>query len=535
MTRVAVLALLLAGLVLDALVPAPGLDDLPEPEPGQALAAGSAVCAAVGGGERDEVTALTVSGPVPDALAAEEPRAELRTEAGGEILTRGTIGTDGTVGTLDVGPGVDGRDPLLALRWRAAPTVLARSWRAPSGDDLPGGLFEGPCPVRPDDAWVVPGLATAGGAAARLHLANPFDGTATATVSFTTPLGPLEPTRLRNVVVPAHDTVTLDLNDFAPEEPDLGVVVDVVAGRLAVEATQIFSPAIGGVEGASLVRAATASSEEWTVPYVRLAGDEASAWLWVTNPGERAAEVRLTVHGEDGPQVPPDVGLVVAPGTTERLDLTGIGGGVPVGITLRTNEGAPVVVSGTTVFAGDDPATSGLTVVAGSEASSTPQVGLVAPRAGRILQLHVVNPTTDPATVDVTVAVDGTVQQPPELQGLVVPAGSRTRFGIGEYARGGDAVAVTVTPTEGAVVAALLSRNGRGSLELVAQTLVQLPTFAATTPLGVRRDGTLLSRTGTPLGTGPGAPTTGVDPLDQLDDPLGELPDDPLPDEDARG
>jgi len=531
-TRLLVAAVLVAGLVMDAVIASPGLPD-PVEQP-NALRAGSTVCAALSTAGEGGTDVLTLTGPVPQLLEGEDTSAELATAADGEVVARSQV----PVGVAAVPVTPDLASPLLSLRWRTTPVVLGRSWRAPAVGDAVGGLVQGSCPEEADDRWFVPGVATAGGASARLHLANPFDGTATARVSFTTPAGRLEPTRLQNVVVPARSVVELDLGDFAPEEPDLGVVVELDVGRVVVEAVQTLSPTIGGVEGTSLVSAQRSASDVWTVPHVQVS-DDTTSWLWVTNPGDVPADVRLTLQTEDGPLVPPEGGVVVGPGTTQRVDLGAVlPGGAPVGVTLRSSADAPVVVSGATVSGGDDPARSGVAITSAlpGEGSGRVQAQVGALEGdGRSVQLHVVNPTTDPASFDVVVVTaDGPVREP-SLQGVQLPAGGRTLLPLAALVAGSPVHAVLLEPTEGAVAGVLLSSNGgNGPLDLVLSTLRPLPGVDDATALRGVPDPDLLARSGTRYGIAPGQATDdpGVSPGDApQDDPVAD--DDPVPQDDG--
>jgi hypothetical protein len=494
LTPTLVVAALVLGGLLDALLPA-RVGGAP-PAPAQALAAGLSTCAALDTAGGASASALTVAGEVPPSLSGQEATAALVTEQAGEVFARATVPVvGGPVATAVAG---DLAEPLVRLRWRAAPVVLSRTWQRPAVGATPGGLVEGACPAAAGDRWYVAGVATAGGALAELHLANPFDGTATVQVRFTTPSGPVEPTRLRNVVVPARGTAVLDLGTFAPEEPDLGVVVDVVAGRIVVEAVQVLQPAIGGVSGTSLVTAAREAAAVWTVPWVEV-DDVSTSWLWVTNPGDAAADVRLVVHTPSGPTVPSDAGLLVAPGTTRRIDLSQVVPAEgPVAVTLRSTTDAPVLVSGAVVRQGEDPARSGISVVSAVAPASGPVVALGSGGPGRRAVLRLVNPAAEQATVDVEVLVGSGAVDLPGLSGLVVPAGGTLLVALGDAVA--EPHAVVVRPRTGEVVAVLVSSSAEGDLDLAAAVAVPFPSLLATTPLPSRPDGTLLNRTGTTQG-----------------------------------
>ena len=210
-----------------------------------------------------------------------------------------------------------GRNSIgVAARWWGRPAVLSRVWRV-GGSDFPSGWVAGPCEPSPSINWFIPGLSTDGGGQARLILANPFDSSATATVTLATPEGLLQPRRLGNLHVPDGEVLRIELNEFAPEQADLGVIVRVRAGRLVAEGVQSFNAAIGGVDGVTLVKAASASALSWTIPWVEVAdrvgadeeGDEdgVDSWVWITNPSTETAEIELTLHTSTG-TAPPVIG-----------------------------------------------------------------------------------------------------------------------------------------------------------------------------------------------------------------------------------
>lgn len=378
-------------------------------------------------------------------------------------------------GGSDVRTTVHGsEDELTAswIRWRGRPAAAWREWHLEDDEDLPDATIAGPCAAPSSPGWVVPGLSTLGGDEARLRLSNPFRSAATLAVGFLTPDGEVRPLALENLTVPAGAVREIVIDEVLPEEADLSALVEVVSGRLSVEGLQIARAEIGDVDGGSLLAAAPAPAEAWTIPWVTDAED-ASSWLWVANPSERPAAVELILHTADGGVVPAGLAEAgVPPGSLRRVDLTGT---LPedvevVGLTARSN-GVPVVVSAATRLTSDDVARTGTAVQLG--VSTPDDTWIVAGTAAqeRAEELHVVNPTAAPAIVDVTV-FDGTeLNQPSSLQNVEVPAGSHRILSLSEDVEG-VAWTAFVTAADGEVV---VGRVGRTLDEDTSVRLVAVP------------------------------------------------------------
>ncbi len=475
------LGLVADGLVEPELATPPAVGDVP-------LLAGSTTCAAVSLDEASDVLASTVAWSPEDA---EPGSATLRLAAGGDVRVLGEVATDGgTEATTVVGTE---RAAALTARWEQTPLLLSRRWTIDETQRVPGTV-EGPCPAAPASDWFVPGLTTAGGAAAVLHLANPTEGSASLSVSFTTPDGPVSPTRLANLAVESHGQVTVDLNQFVPEEADLGVVVRSRAGRVVAEVVQTLEAAVGGVDGRSLIAAHPAPAEAWTIPWVR-AGDQETAWVWVTNPGDAPTDVRLVLHTADGPVVPPDSGLTLEPGATQRIDLRGALAEIgTAAVTVRSAPGVPIVANGAVLRAVEEDAIrSGVTVVEALPASAGPQAALSAVGGeGRERTLVVANPGEEDATVDVRVV--GRTPSTARLvaTGLVVPAGASTVLELGEDLPVEGGYAVVVEPTSGAVAASLVGTSLEGPLDLLSMAARPFPTTVEVVEPTVVRDRALL-------------------------------------------
>ena len=434
---------------------------------------------------------------------------------------------------------IDGSDAsAVAARWRGGPATLSREWVLDGADDLPEATVAGGCARTAAGTWIVPGMTTEGGNEARLRIANPARSDATIVVSFLTPDGAVEPLVLQNVTVPARGVREILVNDSLPERPDLSAVVRVRAGRVAVEGYQVARSAIGGIDGASLLQASTAPAENWTVPWVA-DGTRAASWLWVVNPGDRTAEVELTLHTPDGGSVPDGLAEVtVPPGELRRVDLRGT---LPEGVseaavTARSN-GTPIVMSAATIVSSDDPERTGIAVQLGAPATDTSWVVSGGSTADRREQLQLVNPEGVPATVDVALFNGSAASEPGDLQSIEVPAGSLVTVDLAAALGGVGQWTAFVTATDGQVVAGRVGvTTGAQPLRLIA--VPGMPSAATAPPVAglvARHAQGLVRQLGTSFGVRP------VDPLDaaqqgaddRFEQPLFPTPDeaDPLPDE----
>ncbi len=473
--------------------------------------------------------------------------------------------------SADVRATPDAMDDLGAVQvqWRGGPAVTTREWRL-EGDDLPEAIVAGPCAQASAEPHMIPGMSTVGGDEARLRLINPFESAASVAVAFVTPTGREEPVALRNLSVPARSVREVPVNQTLPERDDLAAVVEVASGRVAVEGLQVSRAAIGGIDGATLLRATTEPAEEWTVAWVvddvdgiaddpeddpaeedvaeedvaddaddaaGAGADAATSWLWILNPSERTASVGLTLHTEDGGEVPAGLAEVsVGPDELRRIDLSGTfpEGVGQAAITARSN-GVPIVVSGVAQIGADDPARSGRAVQLGALPDDEWVVSAV--REGeREEQLRLVNPGSEPAVVDVRLFNGVATVRPGHLQAVSVPAGSTRSLELGEDLGDTARWSAFVTTSQGEIVVGRVGRDVEGPLRLTALPGAPSASWAAFDSGLTAVFGDGLSRR---LGTGLGLDTRPAEVGDDDDghppgfgDPQDQTSSDPDPDSD---
>lgn len=401
----------------------------------------------------------------------------------------------------------------VSARWWGQPAVLSRVWRV-GGADFPSGWVAGPCEPTPSATWIIPGLSTAGGGQGRVVLANPFESDATAAITLATPSGFEQPRRLENLLIPAGSVRDIVLNEHAPQQDDLGVIVEVLAGRLVTEGVQTFNAAIGGVDGATLVKAAPAAATRWTIPWLQVAdrvgsedeGDQdgVDSWVWITNPSETIADVQINLHTTEGSQAPgslgsvtgqpspaatpepteptatPTEGVTEAPGGSENLETFFVDPGAVVrvdmadllpegngaaGVSVESHNDVPIVVSGGTVRRDPAAVLSSLAIQLGAAQPDTTWVWSAPPPTGRTTHLQVVNLGETEATLSVQLHTGGAEIVALEREITVAP-GALANVDLTDDVGDADQLTVYVTSDQ-PVVAGYRSLNVEGRPDLV--------------------------------------------------------------------
>ena len=426
--------------------------------------AGGAWTCAVGDGR--DGTEVAVTAIAPDAETEDPARVRFDPFTDGDV-------EPGQPLTLAPGTGeslpLEGEGTATFARWQDHPVAVFRRWRLTGEEDLPPGRAEGPCLAEDAEQWWIPGMSTAGGHEARVRLANPYETDATVAVRLLTPEGPVEPTVLQNLTVLSRSTTEIEINEHLPERDDVGVDVQVIAGRAAAEGYQLVHQAIGDVDAVSLLAATPRPSTTWTVPWVA-EDDDRHSWLWLLNPGDRPAPVELTLHGADGDVAPEGLAEVtVEPGQLRRIDLRGA---FPerlssAALTVRA-DAEPVIASGTVRLEADEPTDSALPVQLGAQPSDS-WVVAGGPTEGRTEQLRLVNPGQETVEVDVALWNGEQTLRPDDLTGVEVDPGALVTLPLaGELGDVEQWGAFVEARDRGQLVVGHVGQGGPDARELVA-------------------------------------------------------------------
>lgn len=258
----------------------------------------------------------------------------------------------------------------------------------------------GPCADTVDDQYYLAGLDSSLGSAAQLHLFNPFTIDAVVQVRFATAEGLVDLVSTESVAIEAGGVHTLDLTELQPEEPELGVIVQTVTGRVVaqgeVERTRTDADD-HGPEGRALVPASTELSDGASFAYA-VDGDEWSSRLAIMNPNDREAAVRVHASNPD-PDAPVEEVSVPAGGVA-RVDLGGRSASRTFALSVESLNELPLLVSRVESSTGD---TASLAVPTGAQAPSSRWVS-AGPTGERSDVLSVYNPGEEPVEVTATLA-----------------------------------------------------------------------------------------------------------------------------------
>ncbi len=184
----------------------------------------------------------------------------------------------------------------------------------------------------------------------------------------------------------------------------------------------------------------------------------------VSAVGEQEALVSLEGFDDTGAVATTE--LTVEAGTTRGIDVAKTMGSPTLSVMIEAD--APVVVEhrfSTERGADQAPCTT--------FSADTWYFPTVVTTRDATARLSLFNPFPGDASVDIEVAIDAGVRQPPGLSGLVVRAGSTLVVELGEHVERRDQFSVTVTTRSGGVVAELAqSFDGSGEVPVTGLRLV---------------------------------------------------------------
>ena len=466
----AVVTLILIGVlvaviaVIDVLLPAPpSAREIVGQGP---ISAGTWYCPVTAGEGEDAVLTIAAIGREAssvvvtryhDSKALNDPPAEI---AAGEALE------------VPLAP-PQGADPLT-VRWKGGPTVV--HWRV----DGSGDSAAAPCESAPSDTWHLTGFDTTLGARSTVHLFNPFGGDAVARLWFATPDGRVDLVIADNQLVKAGTSARIDLVDFQPQQPNLGVTVEVLTGRLIAQGQVALS------SGRALVRGAPISAVEWDFAHIH--ADQGQAWLSIQNPSDREASVEVRVSDPK-----PDVDVLdretpVPAGGIVRIDLADVSTQPDFGAAVTSIDEAPLVV--TAFWTLRTSGGSGLAASLGAPGAATEWALAGGGSAGRRGEVSIYNPGADDASVTV-LSPQGRL---PEWSGLTVKPNTRVTLDLATAGPGRPAIPVRVV-SDHPVVSELRSQATTGAPRLwVSAGVSAIEWTGPPTRSIVRRDPSLATR-----------------------------------------
>lgn len=393
-----IVASLALGLALDRVdrmdrMDLPDAGGLPA-DVGVALAsttAGSTTWFCPGGSGRDRGAELVIE---LLSVAAEPRRATVTIAPGGPVAV------EGSSFDLEIEPG----DRLvLEPADRAERAVWVGAVVEVDGPDViveqsvvgeVGGVGRSPCLTRTATRWIVADGATRSTALGErfiVMMLNPFPDDAVVDIEFVADVGS---DSLEGVVVPASEVVGIDVTDEVPVAGHVAVLVNVVAGRVAVSRIQLAdSPTTG-----SGVRIAPATPEGallWYLPSSAI-GPGRRDLVAVANPSfDLTAEVDLEILTYDPESTAEPIALTVRPRRSVTVDLSSDVRLANLGsFTVLVRSEAPVAASLDSVVLEGMGQTGGMTALAGADAAARRWLApVVATLPGEDFSLVIVNPS----------------------------------------------------------------------------------------------------------------------------------------------
>lgn len=217
-----------------------------------------------------------------------------------------------------------------------APLSDAFAVTRPDGD-LGSGLAAQQCPQASASSWFV-GAGSTSGHPGTLVLSNPSDIESVVDVAMYGADGDISVVGGTGIVVDAGGTKRIPLDRLATGEDD--VALSVIASRGTVSASVLDGTGdLGSYSGSDYLPAAARPANDALVTGVPAGADARE--LLVANPGDRAADVSVSVSGKDGSFTPSGLQSVsVAAGSVKSVALPGkVGDGA---LSVRLTSDVPV-------------------------------------------------------------------------------------------------------------------------------------------------------------------------------------------------
>lgn len=218
-----------------------------------------------------------------------------------------------------------------------------------------------PCATTTSGRWYFPSAQTLVNASSELTLLNPYPVAAIVDLSFSTEQGIEQPGNFQGIDVPAGGLVAVDLGSHLRRRQRIATTVSVRTGRVVAWKTDVVTPPKSGeptigspqatagtdpaapIAGVTVMPGAPAPSTQWNWPE----GDNGNGLVEsyvVYNPSSAAADVSLGVGLDAGSATP--LRFSVAPGGVSKV-VSGAEARIPPGVghyaSLRSTNGVPVV------------------------------------------------------------------------------------------------------------------------------------------------------------------------------------------------
>lgn len=296
-----------------------------------------------------------------------------------------------------------------------------------------GELEAGPCATHPSARWYFADGTTVRGAEQWLQLLNPFGDDAIVDVSFFTGEGLKVPQGLHGLEVPRRSSVEVKVHERVPRQDLVATVVAARVGRVIAEQSQIFLPD-SGMRGVTASFGAVAPSVKWWF------ADGASSqghtrWIGVANPGGYDTDVDVQVVA-DGDAVIEPVTVPVPRDSVVEVDLGRCGrrnaprcirvpNGLEYSVLVSSATDVPIVAQSIEQWSEEGGFTGATSIAGVREAADRWVFARSTVRGAERSSVAVLNPGSEPATVDLALVTASGVIEPADVQGIEILAGER--------------------------------------------------------------------------------------------------------------
>lgn len=330
------------------------------------------------------------------------------------------------------------------------------------------------CATQAAAHWYFAGGTTPRGVDEWLVIEDPLASDAKVDITIRTGDGPRRPDDLQAVDIASRSRVLIPIHQYAVREQRVAIEVDARVGEVVAAETLVFGTDAGTPGVASTIGAPSAGD------HVQFAAGATrtleQAWLALANVGSNDAHVTVQAVTTSNDSVAPAL-VTLAPDDVVWVQLGGCVGGagtsclsIPDGerfaLDVRSDRGAPIAAQ---VL--ERPGARGVSGAMTSVGTRVParawELARVRLADDTATELAIFDPTAQPARVDVELRHDGSVDRPPDMQGLAVGAGRVVVVRITESASVHDA-AITVSSSAPVIVERTVLGLGDSARSLAA-------------------------------------------------------------------
>lgn len=350
-SMLAVVAVVIAAALLGVAGVRTSGDDVvpsaPEGSPGTApVSAVARACPAFGTDETDAARLSVGNVTLRSDGGASGGANEATIIPGGKAVSSLSVDRPGTWASATIGG--DASAVAINADDGLAPFSTAFAATEPAGD-LGGGLAVTQCSRSSSSQWFV-GAGSTADHPGTLVLTNPTEIEAIVDVAMYGAHEEIEVVGGSAIVVEPGQSKQIPLEKLATGEDELGLEVHASRGTIAASVLDATGP-LNAYRGSEYLPVAASPSTETVIGGVPAGSDERT--LLVVNPGDRAANVSLTVVGKDGAFTPSGLeSISVDSGAIKSVDLPDKLGNAALSIGLESTvpvTGAVRVMSGTDV------------------------------------------------------------------------------------------------------------------------------------------------------------------------------------------